>query len=175
MSTIIKRHILKRLVAAQESEPNSVSDSCLHILCLNCFGVNFFEGIYSSSGVLLSASIRIIAFSGFSYFWRFLQIYLHLNSFYFNFCLLASLIINHSFGCILFWNGQENGIEICCESEVLLTQFSFISFDKWSVLLVPLSHGSDLDGCVYIYTKKKSQVCIPLNDGYNRSANFCTD
>lgn len=56
----------------------------------------------------------------------------------------------------LFKRG-EDGTEIFCElEEFLLTQLNFTSFDKWSVLLVPLSCGNDFDGCVL---KKGSSLC----------------
>lgn len=77
----------------------------------------------------------------------FSKICLHLNSSYFNFFPLAFLSTNPQFCPYLKWG--ENGREISCElDEFLLTQLNFISFDKWSVLLLPLSCGSNFDGCV---------------------------
>lgn len=79
----------------------------------------------------------------------FSRICLHLNSSYFNFYLLAFLRIKPQIWACPYLKRGENGIEISCElEELILTQLSFISFDKWSVLLVPLSCGSDFDGCV---------------------------
>lgn len=82
-SRIIKIHILREA----GSSPRARAKFCFLFLpsypLLNCFRVNFFEGIYSSREMLPSASIRIIAFSGFSYFWLFLQNILALEFFLF--------------------------------------------------------------------------------------------
>lgn len=75
--------------------------------------------------MLSSASLGIIAFSGFSCFRLVLQNILAPEFVHFNFYLLASLSINH-----IFKMGRKY-TEISCDvEEFLLTQFSSVSSDK---------------------------------------------
>lgn len=97
-SRIIKIHILREV----GSSPTARAKFCFWFLplyhLLNSFRVNFFEGIYSSGEMLSSASIRIIAFSGF--------FLLQTSPKYtctwilFKFYPLAFVSINHNFGHI---------------------------------------------------------------------------